>query len=252
MNPDSPTPYFSLRGVETSLGGRAVLRGIDLDIPAERTTVVLGGSGTGKSVLLKHLNGLIRPDAGSIRINGEEITGRNEGDLAPLRRRIGFVFQDGALFDSLTVSDNLLFPLREYGETDEEKLRRTLNRLLDQIELRGESEKLPSGLSGGMKKRAALARALVAEPECLLCDEPTAGLDPILSETVARLIRDTVRGEKLTSVVVTHDLGAMEIVADHVVFLHQGEVLFEGTLDELRKSDQSRIREFLSARAGGG
>lgn len=248
---DSP-PYFRLRAIRKSFGKRLVLRDVTLDFPTGKTTVVLGGSGTGKSVLLKHLNGLISPDAGSVSVLSEDITHRSEESLASIRRRIGFVFQDGALFDSLTVGENIVFPLREYGERDPELLRKKRNAILEELNLEGEAAKNPGSLSGGMKKRVALARALIVEPECLLCDEPTAGLDPILSETVARLIRRATVEKKLTSVVVTHDLGAMRIMADHVVFLHEGEVLFEGGLDALYATGNERIDSFLAASGGGG
>ncbi len=251
MNADSLS-YFQLRNVRKSFGKRLVLRDVTLDIPTGKTTVVLGGSGTGKSVLLKHLNGLISPDEGTVSVLSDHLEERNEESLAPIRRKIGFVFQDGALFDSMSVGENILFPLKEYGEKDTAKGKQKLREVLEKLELEGEAQKRPSNLSGGMKKRVALARALIVEPECLLCDEPTAGLDPILSETVARLIRQATEEQELTSVVVTHDLGAMRIMADRVVFLHQGEVLFDGDHGDLYTTGNKLINLFLAASGGGG
>jgi len=251
MSADSPA-YFRLIDLHKDFEGKRVLKGVSLEIPEGQTTVVLGGSGTGKSVLLKHLNGLIRPDRGTIEMQSQELTGRSESELTPLRRKIGFVFQDGALFDSLSVGENILFPLLELGEKDPAILEEKLQSVLEKVELEGEAQKMPSRLSGGMKKRVALARSLIMEPECLLCDEPTAGLDPILSETVAHLIHKMTREQDLTAVVVTHDLAAMRIMADRVVFLFEGEVMYEGALAGLDQTGDTRIDSFLRASGGGG
>ncbi|MDF1825862.1 MAG: ATP-binding cassette domain-containing protein [Verrucomicrobiales bacterium] len=246
------SPFFALSGVRTSFGDKAVLRGVDLTIPSGKTTVILGGSGAGKSVLLKHLNGLIRPDVGSVSVNGEEIQGMAEKELLTLRKRIGILFQDGALFDSMSVGENVAFPLLEQGWKESAEIDAAVTAALELVGLPGEKAKMPANLSGGMRKRASLARAMIFHPECLLCDEPTAGLDPILSETISHLIRSLVRERETTAVVVTHDLGAMRIMADHVIFLREGTVRFAGDLEAIEASEDEKIREFLSATGGGG
>ncbi|MEM9018505.1 MAG: ATP-binding cassette domain-containing protein [Verrucomicrobiota bacterium] len=253
MTDSSPTsPYFEVRDLRRSFDGKEVLRGVNFQIERGKTTVILGGSGAGKSVLIKHLNGLFLPHRGSVMVEGTEINTLSEKELAPIRRRIGILFQDGALFDSLSVAENVAFPLREAGVHDRTTLRNRVTEALESVGLAGEEETLPSALSGGMRKRAALARALVAEPDALLCDEPTAGLDPILSETIARLLRETTERHHLTTVVVTHDLGAMRIMADRVIFLHLGQVHFDGTPDELTRSEEDELIRFLSASGGAG
>ncbi|MEM7602759.1 MAG: ATP-binding cassette domain-containing protein [Verrucomicrobiota bacterium] len=244
--------YFELSEVHTSLGGKSILSGVNLEVPAGKTTVILGGSGAGKSVLLKHLNGLIRPVRGTVSVNGHEIQSLSEPRLLEVRKRIGILFQDGALFDSLTVGENVAFPLIELGWKDDREISDAVAKALEQVGLPGEEEKMPSNLSGGMKKRAALARAMIFRPDCLLCDEPTAGLDPILSDTISRLIRSLVTEREATAVVVTHDLGAMRIMADHVIFIRDGKVRFSGDVASLESSDDQRIQQFLSAKGGGG
>ena len=248
----SSQPFFSLNEVKTRYGIKKVLRGVTLQIPQSQTTVILGCSGAGKSVLLKHLNGLLRPDSGSIRVCGEEITALSERQLVPIRRKIGILFQDGALFDSLTVGENIAFPLQERGIQDSGQITAAVAKVLEEVELPGEQAKMPSTLSGGMRKRVALARALVSRPECLLCDEPTAGLDPVLSQTLSLLIRRMTEDHRLTSVVVSHDLEAMRLIADHVIFLLEGRVRYAGDLAGLEQCEDDVIRAFFSAKGGGG
>ncbi len=248
----SSQPFFSLNEVKTRCGIKKVLRGVTLQIPQSQTTVILGCSGAGKSVLLKHLNGLLRPDSGSVRVCGEEITALSERQLVPIRRKIGILFQDGALFDSLTVGENIAFPLQERGIQDSGQITAAVAKVLEEVELPGEQAKMPSTLSGGMRKRVALARALVSRPECLLCDEPTAGLDPVLSQTISLLIRRMTEDHRLTSVVVSHDLEAMRLIADHVIFLLEGRVRYSGDLAGLEQCEDDVIRAFFSAKGGGG
>jgi phospholipid/cholesterol/gamma-HCH transport system ATP-binding protein len=248
----SSQPFFSLNEVKTRYGIKKVLRGVTLRIPQSQTTVILGCSGAGKSVLLKHLNGLLRPDSGSVRVCGEEITTLSERQLVPVRRKIGILFQDGALFDSLTVGENIAFPLQERGVRDRAQITSAVTEMLEEVELPGEQAKMPSTLSGGMRKRVALARALVSRPECLLCDEPTAGLDPVLSQTISLLIRRMTEEHRLTSVVVSHDLEVMRLIADHVIFLLEGKVRYAGDLAGLEQCEDDVIRAFFSAKGGGG
>tara|TARA_R110002096_G_scaffold292704_11_gene487169 strand:+ start:3083 stop:3844 length:762 start_codon:yes stop_codon:yes gene_type:complete len=249
---DSAKPFFQLVGVQKQLGGHKILQGVSLEIPTGQTTVILGGSGAGKSVILKHLIGLMKPDSGSISVEGTEITNLNERQLVPIRRRIGILFQDGALFDSMTVFENVAFPLREAGHSDPLSIREAVAAVLEKIELPGEESKMPSELSGGMRKRVALARALITRPDCLLCDEPTAGLDPVLSQTISLLIQRMSREQDLTSVVVSHDLEAMRLIADHVIFIKEGVVRFSGSLIDLENAEDESIQTFLSAKGGGG
>lgn len=238
--------FFSVRGVRKALGGRTVLDGVDIEIPRGKTTVVLGGSGTGKSVLLKHLCGLLRPDEGEVVVDGTATSTLTERQLLPLRRRIGILFQDGALFDSMTVAENVAFPLVESGE-EKAAIADRVDEVLESVGLADDGKKMPARLSGGMRKRVALARALAGRPACVLCDEPTAGLDPVWSDTISRLIRSTTHDGTMTAVVVTHDLPSMRTLADRVVFLERGRVRFEGTVAELEASDDEAIRQFLAA-----
>ncbi len=247
MDPALSTPYFELEGVRQSFAGREVLRGVSLSIPRGQTTVILGGSGTGKSVLLKHLNGLMRPVTGEVRVNGVALGSLPERGLRPIRRKIGMLFQDGALFDSMTVGGNIAFALRESGERDEALIARRIEELLALVGLSGEVDKLPGTISGGMKKRAALARALATGPDSLLVDEPTAGLDPILAKHITLLIRRLSCQLHLTCVMVTHHLESMRAVADQVIFLKEGQVRFAGKVSELETSDDHEIRAFLAA-----
>ncbi len=239
--------YFELDEVRTRLGSREILRGISLEIPEGRTTVVLGGSGAGKSVLLKHLNGLIQPDQGAVKVKGEDLAEISRSRLQEIRRKIGLLFQGGALFDSLTVEENVAFPLEEEGTLSRTEVEERVCFVLESVGLDGERRKMPEVLSGGMRKRVGLARALATYPQCLLCDEPTAGLDPVLAETVCRLIRSLTQEQQLTSVVVTHDLGAMRSMADRVVFLQGGLIRFSGSPDELGSCGDRAVQAFLES-----
>lgn len=244
-------PFFEIENLHQSLGGHTIFRGVSLIVPAGKTTVVLGGSGAGKSVLLKHLNGLIRPTSGSIKVKGIDISSLGERELTGIRRTIGVLFQDGALFDSMTVGENIAFPQRESGERDETKIKQRVAEVLALVGLSGQEGKTPASLSGGMRKRVSLARAIAIRPECLLYDEPTAGLDPVLSASITRLIATMKEELQVTSVVVTHNLGAMRVLADQVIFLKDGEVHYAGTPAGLEESDDESIRDFITADAMG-
>lgn len=238
-----------VEGLEKRFGRQRVLRGISLAFPRGKTTVVLGPSGCGKSVMLKHLVGLLRPDKGQVYFEGKRIDTLSERAFAPVRRQFGFLFQQGALFDSMTVAENVAFPLREQeGGTpyDAESRVRTVLRL---VGLEQTYERFPSELSGGQQKRVALARAVVLRPKVVLYDEPTTGLDPIRSDVINELILKLKQQLQVTSIVVTHDLASAFKVADHMVMLHEGQVELEGSPKEFRDSDNPVVRRFLRGEA---
>ena len=246
-NNHRPRPFISLRGVEKSFGAKRVLRGVDLEVMEGETIVVLGGSGEGKTVLLRLINGLERPDAGEVTVNGHRLNALSEDQLFPIRREVAMVFQLGALFDSLTVFGNVSYPIREHGERDEARIHRRVHQVLEMVELSGGVEKLyPAELSGGMRKRVALARALALEPKAVLYDEPTTGLDPIVTHKINQMIRNLQTRLGFTSVVVTHDLKSAFMVGDRFALLDQGRIRFSGTADEVRASDDELMREFVA------
>jgi phospholipid/cholesterol/gamma-HCH transport system ATP-binding protein len=214
------------------------------------TLVLLGKSGGGKSVFLRHLIGLMRPVSGSIVFDGLEVTRLKERDLEPVRLRIGMLFQDGALFDSMDVFDNVAFPLRERGEKNPANIRRKVAESLAMVNMCGHEKKLPVNLSGGMRKRVALARAIISPPDVILYDEPTAGLDPIVSDSINHLIRRLQRELQVTSIVVTHDMVSCYHIADRVALLHEGRIYFEGTTADLRAATDPVVRDFVDGRSG--
>ncbi|HRJ72869.1 MAG TPA: ATP-binding cassette domain-containing protein, partial [Terrimicrobiaceae bacterium] len=197
-------PLIAVRDLVQKIGPQEILRGFSLDVFRGETLVLLGKSGGGKSVFLRHLIGLMKPISGSIAFEGRDIAALNERELEPVRRKIGMLFQDGALFDSMTVFDNVAFPLREHGERDEKVIREKVHDSLDMVNMGGHEKKMPVNLSGGMRKRVALARAIISPPQVILYDEPTAGLDPIVSDSINRLIRRLQKQLAVTSIVVTH------------------------------------------------
>ncbi len=241
-------PFISLRGVEKGFGDKRVLRGVDLEVTEGETVVVLGGSGEGKSVLLRHINGLERPDAGEVWVDGKRLNALSEDQLFPIRREVAMVFQLGALFDSLSVFGNVSYPIREHGERDETRIRKRVHEVLEMVELKEEVAKLyPAELSGGMQKRVALARALALEPKAVLYDEPTTGLDPLVTRKINLLIRNLQTRLGFTSVVVTHDLKSAFMVGDRFALLDQGRIRFSGTAEEVRKTEDELMREFVEA-----
>jgi phospholipid/cholesterol/gamma-HCH transport system ATP-binding protein len=248
---DAPAPdaIVELRGVCKAFGRLEVLRGVDLAFRAGETTVVLGPSGTGKSVMLKLIVGLLKPDAGEVRFEGERIDPLGEARLAPVRRRIGYLFQQGALFDSLDVFDNVAFPLREAGVRDPAEISRRVDRSLRLVGLGDLGGRMPTELSGGQQKRIALARAIVLEPDVILYDEPTTGLDPIRADLINELIIRLQRTLDVTSIVVTHDLASAFRVADRMVMLHEGGVVLDATPEEFRISEQPVVMRFLRGEA---
>ena len=243
----SAPAYIRCRGLEKSFGGKPVLRGLSLEVLIGETLVVLGGSGSGKSVLLKHMNALLRPEAGEVEVDGVPLGALDEQALVPVRRNLGMLFQAGALFDSLTVGENVAYPLREHGLVAATAIAERVRAALAMVDLADTERLMPAELSGGMRKRAALARALVLEPRALLYDEPTTGLDPVVAARINHLIRDLQRRLGITSVVVTHDLGSAFFVADRIAFLHEGRIRFIGAPEEARSSADPFLHEFLHA-----
>lgn len=247
---DPGEPFIRIRGLTHRFGNHEVLRGIDLDIHRGETMAILGSSGGGKSVLLKHLPGLLRPSGGSIRVNGEEISALRERELGRIRRQMAIMFQGGALFDSMTVAENVAFPLRESGVRDEGEITERVREALEIVRLPGQERKMPADLSGGMRKRVALARAVVSKPCCVLFDEPHAGLDPVTADSIDHLIKDLQRDHGMTNVVVTHELRSVFRIADRVVFLERGRIHWEGTAAELRESEDPLLRAFVEGDSG--
>ena len=240
-------PLIAFHNVAKAFGPKTVLEGLNLQVYPEETLVIMGPSGTGKSVALRHLVGLLEPDAGQVIVDGQDMATITKKDLAVLRRRMGYLFQDGALINWLNVGDNVALPLRENTDLGEDEIRAQVEEKLEWVSLPGIWDKLPSELSGGMRKRVGLARALITEPEIILYDEPNAGLDPEISNSINVLIRDLSDRLPITSVVITHLLSCVRTVADRVVLLEHGKVQFEGTRDEFLHTDHERVRSFLGA-----
>src|SRR5438067_8522687 len=246
---DNSSPMIAVRSVLKKIGQQEILRGVDLKISSSETLAIIGRSGGGKSVLLKHLVGLMEPDGGEIWIQGQNIIGMNERQLRAIRRKVGILFQGGALFDSMSVADNIAFPLREAGERDPKILRSKVTEMLEVMEMEGEEEKMPESLSGGMKKRVGLARAIIRRPSCVLYDEPTAGLDPVVADSINRLIRRLQQRFGMTSIVVTHDMKSAFDVADHIAYLHEGQIYFYGTPIQLQQTSDPILQDFLLGRS---
>ena len=240
---------IAVRDLTKRIGRQEILRGINLMVAKGETLVIIGRSGGGKSVLLKHVIGLMQPDAGEIWIDGQSIIGLSERKLAAIRRKVGILFQGGALFDSMTVEENIAFPLREAGERDSKVIREKVNEMLEVMEMEGQQRKMPVNLSGGMKKRVGLARSIIRRPSCVLYDEPTSGLDPVVSDSINRLIRRLQERFHVTSIVVTHDMKSAFHLADHIAYLHEGQIHFYGTPQELQASGDSLLQDFLLGRS---
>ncbi len=252
LPPDPEQVALAFRGVHKAFGRFVVLDGLDMDIPRGRITVIIGRSGTGKSVTLKHAMGLMVPDSGRIYVGDRELSRLSGAERRRLRLRFGMVFQNAALFDSMTVFENVAFVLREHQDLPEEQLRDRVNAALSDVGLLFAADKNPSELSGGMRKRAGLARALVHTPEFLLYDEPTTGLDPILTAAVDKLIVDThVSHPGLTTLVVSHDMQASFHIADHIIMLHQGKKVAEGPPSWFQSTDDPLVRQFVEGRLDG-
>lgn len=237
-------------GVSKSFGTLKVLDGVSFEIPKGEAFCILGRSGTGKSVTLKHLLGLIRPDAGRIFVEGEEISRFEGADLARVRKRMGYLFQYSALFDSISVGENVAFPLRRHSKLSDGEIRQKAQAMLERVGLPDVYQKMPAEISGGMRKRAGLARALVLNPAILLVDEPSSGLDPITSAEIDDLLLDLKTQERTTLVVVTHNIPSARRIGDQLALLHQGRILEQGSPAEFESSSVPMVRDFVRATGG--
>lgn len=235
--------------VDKSFGPLHVLRDVSLDVPRGKTTVILGPSGTGKSVTLKLIVGLLKPDRGEVYCNGQRIDQLRPAELVEARRQVGFLFQMSALFDSMTVAENVAFPLVEHTRWAADARRERVERVLEMVGLRETLNKMPSELSGGQRKRVALARAIVLEPKLILYDEPTTGLDPIRADVINELIVELREHMGVTSIVVTHDVASAAKIADRMVLLYDGAIVCEGDPETFRRSDNQLVQRFLQGRA---
>jgi phospholipid/cholesterol/gamma-HCH transport system ATP-binding protein len=244
-------PVISIRGLTKTFDGRKVLDRLELDIFECETLVVIGQSGCGKSVLLKHFTGLLKPDEGQIFFRNEDITKFSRKKLFQMRMHFGMLFQSSALFDSMSLGENVALPLRKHSTMSEEEIRSIVCEKLGLVGLGGIYDKTPAELSGGMKKRAGLARAIVMNPSVVLYDEPTTGLDPIMADVINELIRELQRELKITSVVVTHDIKSAYKVGDTIAMLHDGGIIFSGTPGEVRATDNAFVRQFIEGQAEG-
>src|SRR5216684_3079896 len=245
MPEETNDAILSVRDLRVRYGDREILHGVTFDVPRGETMVILGGSGSGKSTLLRTLVGLERPSSGEIWLKGKNIASISSYDMDEIRKKIGMSFQGGALFGSMTVGENVALPLREHTKLEESTIEIILRLKLDQVGLSGFENYMPSQLSGGMKKRAAVARALAMDPEILFFDEPSAGLDPIIAAGVDQLILDLKKAFHMTIVVVTHELASAFLIADRMVLIDKGNVVAIGTTAEMRSSAHPRVRQFL-------
>ena len=241
--------FVEFRGVNKAYGTKQVLRGVDLKVYRGEVLVILGGSGSGKSVTLRHMLGLEAPDSGRVIVEDEDITDHPEEELYRVRKKFGMLFQSGALFDSMTVFENIAFPLREHAEMSEEEIGRAVREKLGLVNLPNTEHLMPVDLSGGMRKRVGLARSIVLDPKMILYDEPTTGLDPITAQKINELIIDLQSKLNVTSVVVTHDIQSAFSVGDRIAFLNKGVFEWVGTMEEARNAEHPVLREFLKASA---
>jgi phospholipid/cholesterol/gamma-HCH transport system ATP-binding protein len=245
QRPPGEKPYIEFKDVSKAFGTNTVLDHVNFDVKAGETVCILGRSGVGKSVALHHIMGFLKPDSGRVIVAYEDITDYAEPDLERIRKKVTMVFQNGALFDSLSVGENVAFPLRERGDLDEQQLYQVVDGLLEMVGVRAMRDLLPSDLSTGMKRSVAIARALAAQPEAVLYDEPTTMVDPLMAQLLGDLIKKLKFQLKLTSVVVTHDMRLAKKLADRIVFLHEGRAVFQGTSAEMAQSQEPIVYQFL-------
>lgn len=241
-------PIIRMVNVSKAFGKLVVLDNVSLEFRRGKTTVIVGPSGVGKSVLLKHIVGLLQPDSGEVYFDEVRIDRLNQTALTPIRQRIGYLFQLGALFDSMTVEKNICFPMDEQTRWTREKKKQRCHEVLDLVGLDGTQNKMPADLSGGQRKRVALARAIALEPEVIMYDEPTSGLDPVRSDTINKMISKLKRDLHVTSLVVTHDMNSAFRIGDRIMMLHDGKIVEDGTPDQFRKSKHEIVRAFVEGR----
>lgn len=242
---------IEIRGLTKTLGGKVVLDNISCIIEQRKTTVFIGPSGVGKTVLIKHIVGLIQPDAGEIIVDGVDITKLNEDELYKIRMKFGMLFQDAALFDSLSVFENVAFPLRHHTKKKEQEIAEIVERKLRQVGLPGIGDMMPAELSGGMRKRVGLARALALDPEIVLFDEPTSGLDPVMADTVDRLIKKTQEELGITFIVISHDIASTFQIAHNIGMIYQGRLIEYGPKEQIQNSQNPILRQFFARQAEG-
>lgn len=242
------SPLIEIRGIHKKYGNKIVHRGIDLDIYQGEVLALMGGSGCGKSVLLRMIVGLEKPDRGTIRFNGQEIHGLSEEELVPIRKKIAYVFQYGALFDSFSVTENLAYPLREHTDLSEKEINEKVLTTLDKLGLKGTENLYPSGLSGGMQRRVGVARSIIMNPEVVLYDEPTTGLDPFNTAQILKIILQ-LKQQGTTSILVTHDMHAIFSITDRVAFLKEGQILALGSAEEIKNSEIKEVSSFIHGEA---
>jgi phospholipid/cholesterol/gamma-HCH transport system ATP-binding protein len=242
---------ISIRGLHKGFGTKQVLRGVNLDIKRGETMVIIGGSGSGKSVLIKHVIGLLFPDQGRVQVDGEDLSSLNDDQLTEVRRRFGMLFQSGALFDSMPVWQNVGFALTQHTNKSTEEIMHIAEERLRWVGMTDVLHLMPSELSGGMRKRVGLARAIAMDPEIILYDEPTTGLDPIMADVINRLIRSIQERLGVTSVMITHDMVSAYHVADRMAMLYLGEIIETGTVDEIQNTDNAVVRQFITGSSEG-
>ena len=244
-------PIIELKNVHKSFGDQHVLRGLNLSIERDRISVIIGKSGGGKSVLLKHIIGLLKPDRGEVIVDGQNIVPLTERQMTPVRRKFGLLFQEAALFDSMTVAENVAFPLREHTKKNSRQIAEIVDQKLASVGLSGVGYKMPSELSGGMRKRVGLARALALDPKIVLFDEPTSGLDPVMSAAINELIMRTQSDFNTTGVVISHDIAATMSIAHTIFMLYEGRIIAQGAPEEIKNSDNPVVRQFIRGEAKG-
>ena len=242
---------IELKDLKKSFKGQKVLDGISLVLPEGKITVIIGPSGTGKSVLLKHILGLIKPDSGQIFIDGKDISRMHEHELNDIRKNFGVCFQDAALFDSMNVGENVGFPFRIHSKMTPVEIVQGVSKLLNEVGLQGIEEKMPSQISGGMRKRVGLARALAMRPKFLLFDEPTTGLDPVMSNAINALIGEVQKKTGATSLMISHDIDGAFKLADHLVMIYKGKIVLEGSPETFKKSNDPLVKQFIEGRIDG-
>jgi phospholipid/cholesterol/gamma-HCH transport system ATP-binding protein len=251
VRPSASPPAVEFIDVHKSFGRNHVLRGLNMGLPEDQISMILGPSGTGKSVCIKHIVGLLYPDEGDVLVHGVSVPSLPDADLFEMRKKFGVLFQDGALFGSLTLWDNVAFPLRQHTEKGDEEIAEIVNRRMGEVGLGGEGEKMPSELSGGMRKRAGFARALVLDPQIVLFDEPDSGLDPVRTALLCELIKEIHAENGGCYVVITHDIMSARRVAEHISVLWKGRIVESGPAEELFASENPFVRQFLSGESAG-